>query len=153
MSNEFNLTVDKKNYQIKVEEKEPLKEGKIPGIYYSHDSKNSIPFYITQKEILNAQKADTQIFNITVGGKKRNVLFKSVQYHPVTDEILHIDLYGIKMDQVVTASIPLVIEGSNKGVVEGGILVQNLNEVEIDCLPSDIPQNILLDRTLRWEKV
>ena len=65
-------------------------------------------------------------------------MFKSVQYHPVTDEILHIDLYGIKMDQVVTVSIPLVIEGSAKGVVEGGILVQNLNEVEIDCLPSDI---------------
>ena len=81
-------------------------------------------------------------------------MFKSVQYHPVTDEILHIDLYGIKMDKVVTVSIPLVIEGSAKGVVEGGILVQNLNEVEIDCLPSDIPQNILLDITnLRWEKV
>ena len=90
---------------------------------------------------------DTQIFNISVGGKKRNVLFKSVQYHPVTDEILHIDLYGIKMDQVVSVSIPIVIEGSAKGVVEGGILVQNLNEVEIDCLPSNIPQNILLDIT------
>ena len=147
MSNEFNLTVDKRELSNKGGRKRALKEGKIPGIYYSHDSKNSIPFYITQKEILNAQKADTQIFNITVGGKKRNVLFKSVQYHPVTDEILHIDLYGIKMDQVVTVSIPLVIEGSAKGVVEGGILVQNLNEVEIDCLPSDIPQNILLDIT------
>ena len=90
---------------------------------------------------------DYQIFNISVGGKKRNVLFKSVQYHPVTDEILHIDLYGIKMDQVVSVSIPIVIEGSAKGVVEGGILVQNLNEVEIDCLPSNIPQNILLDIT------
>ena len=147
MSNEFNLTVDKRELSNKGGRKRALKEGKIPGIYYSHDSKNSIPFYITQKEILNAQKADTQIFNISVGGKKRNVLFKSVQYHPVTDEILHIDLYGIKMDQVVTVSIPILIEGSAKGVVEGGILVQNLNEVEIDCLPSDIPQNILLDIT------
>ena len=147
MSNEFNLTVDKRELSNKGGRKRALKEGKIPGIYYSHDSKNSIPFYITKKEILNAQKADTQIFNISVGGKKRNVLFKSVQYHPVTDEILHIDLYGIKMDQVVTVSIPILIEGSAKGVVEGGILVQNLNEVEIDCLPSDIPQNILLDIT------
>ena len=68
MSNEFNLTVDKREISNKGGRKRALKEGKIPGIYYSHDSKNSIPFYITKKEILNAQKADTQIFNISVGG-------------------------------------------------------------------------------------
>ena len=51
MSNEFNLTVDKRELSNKGGRKRALKEGKIPGIYYSHDSKNSIPFYITKKEI------------------------------------------------------------------------------------------------------
>ena len=119
--------------------------GDIPGIYYSHDSKESIPFYIDKKEIVKAQKADSQIFNITVGSKQRNVLFKSVQYHPVTDAIMHVDLYGIKMDQVVSVSIPLNIIGTSKGVVEGGVMVQSLNELEVECLPMDIPSSIDID--------
>jgi len=124
-----------------------LKEGKVPGVYYSHDSKDSIPFYIETTELNKAQKADTQIFNISVGSKKRTVLFKSIQYHPVTDDIMHIDLYGIKMDQMVSVSVTLNIIGSAKGVVEGGILVQSLNEIELECLPADIPSNIDVDIT------
>tara|TARA_Y100000814_G_scaffold118483_1_gene84836 strand:- start:1251 stop:1931 length:681 start_codon:yes stop_codon:yes gene_type:complete len=145
MSNEFNLNVDKRELTNKGGRKQALRDGKVPGIYYSHDSKESIPFYISKSELSAAQKADTQIFNISVGDKKRNVLFKSIQYHPVTDEIMHIDLYGIKMDQLVSVNVALNISGNAKGIVEGGILVQNLNEIEIECLPSDIPQLIDVD--------
>ena len=145
MSNEFNLDVNKRDLVNKGERKRARKEGKVPGVYYSHDSKESLPFYIDKKELANAQKADTQIFNISVGEKNRNVLFKSIQYHPVTDEILHIDLYGIKMDQLVSVNVMINISGTAKGVVEGGILVQGLNELEIECLPMDIPQSIDID--------
>jgi len=145
MSNEFSLNVDKREMLNKGGRKRALKEGKIPGIYYSHDSKESIPFYINRAQLNYAQKADTQIFNISVGNKKRNVLFKSIQYHPVTDEIIHIDLYGIKMDQLVSVNVIINISGTAKGVTEGGILVQNLNEVEIECLPMDIPQSVDID--------
>ena len=145
MSNEFKLSVDKRNLLNKGGRKRARKDGIIPGVYYSHDSKKSIPFSISKKEIFNAQKADTQIFSILVGDKKRNVLFKAIQYHPVTDEIIHIDLYGIKMDQAVSVSVALNILGNAKGIVEGGILVQSLNEIEIECLPSDIPQSVDVD--------
>ena len=145
MSNEFNLNVDKRELTNKGGRKQALRDGKVPGIYYSHDSKESIPFYISKSELSAAQKADTQIFNISVGDKKRNVLFKSIQYHPVTDEIMHIDLYGIKMDQLVSVNVVLNISGNAQGIVDGGILVQNLNEIEIECLPSDIPQLIDVD--------
>jgi len=145
MSNEFNLTVDKRGLTNKSGRKKMFKEGKVPGIYYSHDSKESIPFSISQSELIKAQKAETQIYNITVGSKKRNVLFKSVQYHPVTDEIIHIDLYGIKMDQMVSVSVSINVNGTAKGVVEGGVLVQGLNELEIECLPMDIPQSFDID--------
>ena len=147
MSNEFNLNVNKRNLMNKGGRRRALKEGKVPGVYYSHDSKDSIPFYIETTELNKAQKADTQIFNISVGSKKRTVLFKSIQYHPVTDDIMHIDLYGIKMDQMVSVSVTLNITGSAKGVVEGGILVQSLNEIELECLPADIPSNIDIDIT------
>ena len=62
MSNEFKLSVDKRNLLNKGGRKRARKDGIIPGVYYSHDSKKSIPFSISKKEIFNAQKADTQIF-------------------------------------------------------------------------------------------
>ena len=101
--------------------------------------------YIEKSQLIKAEKAETQIFNITVGNKKRNVLFKAVQYHPVTDEIMHVDLYGIKMDQMVSVHVVINIHGTAKGVVEGGIVVQALSELEIECLPMDIPKSIDVD--------
>ena len=146
MSKEFNLVVDKRELVSKGERKRIFKKGtKVPGVYYSHDSKESIPFYIEKSELVKAQRAESQIFDITVGGKKRNVLFKSVQYHPVTDQILHVDLYGIKMDQVVSVSVLINLMGTAKGVTEGGIVVQALNELEVECLPMDIPTSIDVD--------
>ena len=64
MSKEFNLNVDKRDLTNKGGRKRALKEGKIPGVYYSHDSKESLSFYIEKSELGHAQKADTQIFNI-----------------------------------------------------------------------------------------
>ena len=145
MANEFTLEVTKRDSVSKNEIKQMRKEGKVPGIYYSHDSKNSIPFYIERQVLRQAYKSGARIFNINVGSKKRTVIFKSVDYHPVTDQVLHVDLYGVKMDQAVTISVELKLTGSAKGVVEGGILVQGLNELEIDCLPMDIPEFLEVD--------
>jgi large subunit ribosomal protein L25 len=81
-----------------------------------------------------------------VNNKKQNVLFKSVQYHPVTEEVLHVDLYGVRMDQAITIKVPLLLTGNAIGVKdEGGILNQPLNEIEIQCLPADIPDSFELD--------
>ena len=71
MSKEFNLVVDVRELVSKGERKRVLKEGiKVPGVYYSHDSKESVHFYIEKNELIKAQKAETQIFDISVGGKK-----------------------------------------------------------------------------------
>ncbi len=122
------------------------KEGNIPGVYYSSTSKSSVPFYITNSTFNEAVKSGARIFNINVGGEKRNVLFKSVQYHPVTDAILHIDLYGVKMDEAVNVKINISLIGDAVGVLEeGGVLNQPINELEIQCLPGDIPETIEID--------
>ena len=145
MANEFTLEVKKREISKKSDMKKSRNEGHVPGIYYSHDSKDSIPFYITKTTLRNAYKSGARIFNINVGNKKRTVIFKSVQYHPVTDQVLHVDLYGVKMDQAVTVNVEIRLIGSAKGILEGGILVQGLNELEIDCLPLDIPEFIEID--------
>ena len=59
---------------------------------------------------------------------------------------MHIDLYGVNMDQEVTVKVQLLLTGSAAGVInEGGVLVQSLNEIEINCLPADIPENLEVD--------
>ena len=120
--------------------------GDIPGIYYSHDSKESIPFMVTQKVLREALKSDSQVYKINVGSKTRDVIIKSIQYHPITEEMLHIDLYGVDMDTKVTVKVPILITGQPIGVrEEGGVLNQSMTELDIECLPSDIPQNIEAD--------
>ncbi len=124
------------------------KEGKIPGIYYSHDSKDSIPFFINKSELHNIHKSGARLLKISVGGKLRTVIFKDVQYHPVTDEVMHFDLYGVKMDEKIHIHVAIVLEGEALGVkTDGGKITQPMTEIEIECLPSDIPGNIVIDVT------
>ena len=119
--------------------------GEIPGVYYSHDSKESIPFMVNQKVLREALKSNAQVYKINVGNKLRDVIIKSMQYHPMTEKIVHIDLYGVDMDTKVIVKVPIIINGQAIGIKEGGVLNQNMTELEIECLPSDIPQNIEVD--------
>ena len=119
--------------------------GEIPGVYYSHDSKESIPFMVAQKVLREALKSNAQVYKINVGNKLRDVIIKSMQYHPMTEEIVHIDLYGVDMDTKVIVKVPIIINGQAIGIKEGGVLNQNMTELEVECLPSDIPQNIEVD--------
>ena len=145
MANEFNLEVTKRDLTNKGALKQLRKNGKVPGIYYSHDSKASIPFSIEKSMLREAYKSGARIFNINVGSKKRTVIFKDVDYHPVTDEVIHVDLYGVKMDQAVSVNVPINLIGDPAGIKEGGILVQGQNEIEVECLPMDIPEFIEVD--------
>ena len=146
MAQEFKLDIFKRDNISKSSLKQLRRDGNIPGIFYSYNSKESIPFYMANKTLAEAKKSGARIFNIAVGKDKQTVIFKSVQYHPVTDEVLHIDLYGVNMDQEVTVKVQLLLTGSAAGVInEGGVLVQSLNEIEINCLPADIPENLEVD--------
>ena len=146
MANEHKIEINKRNDITNQGLKQLRKDGNIPGIYYSSISKDNLPIFITQKDYHKAIKSGARIFNILVENKKQNVLFKSVQYHPVTEEILHIDLYGVRMDQAITIKVALQLIGDAIGVKdEGGILNQPLNEIEIQCLPADIPDSFELD--------
>ena len=146
MANEHKIEINKREETSKKELKKMRKTGNIPGIYYSGESNESIPIIITNQDFNLAVKSGARIFNIAVGDKKQNVLFKSVQYHPVTDEVIHIDLYGVKMDQVINIKVPIELIGDAVGVRdEGGILNQPFNELEIQCLPGDIPDLLELD--------
>ena len=146
MATEHKININKRDNSGKKSTKQLRKDNNIPGVYYSPSSKESAPFYISQGEYHEAVKSGGRIFNINVEGKKQTVLFKSIQYHPVTEKVLHIDLYGIKMDKLVNIKIPVQLTGSPIGVVEeGGVLNQASNEIEIQCLPAHIPEFVETD--------
>ena len=146
MANEHKIDINKRDNTGKKAVKQLRKDNNIPGVYYSPSSKESAPFYISQGEYHEAVKSGARIFNINVDGKKQTVLFKSIQYHPVTEKVLHIDLYGIRMDKPVNIKIPVQLTGSPIGVMEeGGVLNQASNEIEIQCLPGDIPEFLETD--------
>ena len=144
---EYKIEVQKRDLSSKKSFVKGLRRnGDIPGIYYSHDSKESIPFLVTEKVLREALKSDSQVYKINVGSKLRDVIIKTIQYHPITEAMLHIDLYGVDMDTKVTVKVPIIITGQAIGVKEeGGVLNQSMTELDIECLPSDIPQNIEVD--------
>ena len=145
MAKQFKLTVEKRDLKDNKYLRQLREDMKIPGVYYSYDG-NNILFQISNNEIKNAIQSGANIFTVNVGGKEQNVVFKSVQYHPVTEQIIHIDLYGVDMNKPISIKIPIVYVGTPSGVsTEGGVVVTNLNEIEISCLPSDIPENIEVD--------
>ena len=145
MAKQFKLNVEKRNSKGKSNVRDLRREKKIPGVYYSYDSSNLL-FQISESEIRNAINSKANIFSVNVGGEDQNVIFKSVQYHPVTDNIIHIDLYGVDMSKKISIKIPISFQGTSVGVQsEGGVLITSLNELEILCLPSDIPDDIEID--------
>ena len=109
MANEFKIEVHKRELSAKKSDMKNLrKEQKIPGIFYSFDSKESIPLYIDKKTFSEASKSGAKIFNIAVGKDKKEMLFLNpIQYHPVTDDIIHIDLYGVDMNRKVSVKVTI----------------------------------------------
>ena len=146
MAKEYKIEIEQRNLNVKL--KQLRSQGIIPGVYYSHDSNDSILFQMDLSELRNAVKSGAAIFQVSVGGKLRNVIFKSVQYHPVTESVQHIDLYGVDMNVAINIKVPLEITGECIGIKEdGGVLNTPLTEIEISCLPTDIPQSIKVDIT------
>lgn len=122
------------------------KEGKIPANYY-YTGQDNINLAIDKKVFRQAVHSGHHIFEIELDGKTQYVMIKEVQYHPITDEIIHIDLMRVRRDKKINISVPIVLQGIPIGVKEGGILTHNLSSIEISCLPSDVPENIIIDVT------
>ena len=119
-------------------------ENKVPAVLY-HSGVEGTSLSVEKNELYKALKTGQFIFEIKVGDKEQFVLVKEVQYHPVTDEIIHVDFQQVKEDQKISLEVPLRTEGESAGVKLGGILVQLLNVVTINCKPSNVPEALSVD--------
>lgn len=116
---------------------------RVPGIFYYRNEIN-IPISVDSGELIKLIKSKPALINLNVeGSDTRECVIRDIQRDPITDSILHIDLMGIKRGQKLTVTVSLRFIGVASGVkTEGGILQTSMNEMEIECLPKDIPSFI-----------
>src|SRR5246127_5023417 len=124
------------------------REGKIPAVVYGA-GKDSQPITVDPRvvtRILNSETGHNTIFDLTMNGEKTKAMIVDWQYEPIKGTLLHIDLKRIALDKVLKVNVPIFLVGEAAGVKqEGGIMEQMLREVEIECLPADIPSHIDAD--------
>jgi large subunit ribosomal protein L25 len=125
------------------------REGKIPAVVYGA-SKESLPVSVDPRHVLRILRSDSghnTIFDLALqGGERTKAMIVDWQYEPIKGHLLHIDLKRIAMDKALRVNVPIILQGVPAGVkTEGGILEQMLREVEIECLPADIPSHIDVD--------
>jgi large subunit ribosomal protein L25 len=123
--------------------------GKIPAVVYGA-GKDSLPVTVDPRQvqrILNSDSGHNTIFDLNLnGGERTKAMIVDWQYEPIKGKLLHIDVKRIAMDRALRVNIPILLKGEAAGVKqEGGILEQMLREVEIECLPGDIPSHIDVD--------
>ena len=121
-------------------------QNKVPGVVY-HSGVEGIPLSIEKNSLNKALKTGQMIFEINVGDEDQFVLVKEIQYHPVTDDIIHIDFQKVKEDEKISLDVAVRSVGDSQGVKLGGILVQMLNSVSVKCKPSEIPEFLEIDVT------
>jgi large subunit ribosomal protein L25 len=122
--------------------------GNIPAVIYGA-KKDSVAVTVNPKQITKILASDTghnTIFDLQLNGGKEKVMIVDWQYDPIKSRLLHIDLKRIDMAKTIRVSVPIELVGESAGVKQqGGIMDQVLREVEIECLPSDIPSHIDVD--------
>jgi large subunit ribosomal protein L25 len=125
------------------------RDGKIPGVVYGA-GKDSLPVSVDPRQVLRILHSETghnTIFDLSFnGGERTKAMIVDWQYEPIKGKLLHIDVKRIAMDRALKVSVPIFLKGEAEGVkTQGGILEQILREVELECLPADIPSHIDAD--------
>ena len=119
-------------------------EGSIPGVLYYSGEKN-VNITVDKSVLFHAMQSGQRIFEIDQDGESQYTMIKELQYHPVTDAIIHIDLMRVRRSEKMTISVPLVLIGEAIGIKEGGVLSQSMTQIEISCFPTDVPEHIEID--------
>ena len=121
-------------------------QNKIPAVVY-HSGVEATPLSVDKISLNKALRTGQMIFEVNVEDKDQFVLVKEIQYHPVTDEIIHIDFQKVKEDEKISLEVAVRSSGEAQGVKLGGLLVQMLNSVTIKCKPAEIPEFLEINVT------
>jgi large subunit ribosomal protein L25 len=139
----------------KNEARRTRREGMVPAVLYGATSDKSgstaTPISVKPKDllkILHSESGVNTLISLKLAGGDARVLVKEYQLDPITHSLLHADFYRVRMDRVLRVTIPVIVKGEPKGVKQqGGVLEYIRREIEVECLPADIPEHVEIDAT------
>ncbi len=120
------------------------KAGLIPAILYGHKQEN-LMFFLSEKEFSKVLNSKVKMVNLKWDSSEETALIKEVQFDTFGKEILHADFIRTDLTEKITTQVAIVLFGTSPGVKEGGILDHALKEIEIECLPTEIPESIRIN--------
>jgi len=151
MAEQIKLSATSRTEKGKGVAKRLRSEGKLPAVVYGHKT-DPIALTIDSKQLLKLiveGKSEHKLFGLSIEGNgkpiEKIVMIKELQIHPLKRNFLHVDFFEVAMDEELTLSLALKLVGEAPGVEMGGMLQQVRREIEIKCLPSQIPDSVEID--------
>jgi large subunit ribosomal protein L25 len=149
MKTDMTITAETRDSRGKNEARRLRAKGSMPAVVYG-GSDGPTPVAVSPKElsrILHSKAGHNTIFNLSIaGGEDTPVMIVDWQFDPIKDSLLHADLKRIDLTQRITVNIPVVTQGEPKGVkIQGGIHEIVTREIEIECLPNEIPEQFVVN--------
>src|SRR3954454_5415086 len=145
------LQAEKRAGRGKNEARRLRASGRIPAVVYGAEKNKATEIAVDPKVLLRILHSESGVntliglegAGLAAGGK---VLVKEYQLDPIDHKLLHADFYAVAMDKMLTVTVPVVIKGEPKGVKQQGGIVDFVNrQIEVECLPADIPEHIDID--------
>jgi len=147
---EATLQAEKRDGRGKNEARRLRASGRIPAVVYGAEKNKAVEISVDPKVLLRILHSESGVNTliglqgVEAGGGK--VLVKEYQIDPIDHRLLHADFYAVAMDKALTVTVPIILKGEAKGVKQQGGIVDFVNrELEIECLPGDIPEHIDID--------
>lgn len=144
--NEFNLKAEVRGKSGSNANRKLRREELVPAVLYQRDEENQLLSVVSKefdKVLLGA--GTSALVTLDIEGKKKKVLIKDFQKHPYKNMYLHVDFLGINMDEKIKVMVPVVLLNRDEIYLQPSVLMQLVNEIEVECLPSDIPQQVEID--------
>lgn len=147
---ELTIEVQKREKTGKGANRRARSGGRIPAVVYG-GGKESVSIEIDRKSMLDLMKkagSENPIYLLKLGDSQRHAMIREVQTHPISRQVVHIDFQRVMMDQKVHVKVPVELMGVPYGVKnQGAVLDFVTREIEVECLPGDIPGHLELDVT------
>src|SRR5919109_5105452 len=143
------LQIEKREGRGKNEARRLRASGRIPAVVYGAEKGKALEIAVDPKtllRILHSESGVNTLIGLQIDGGSTRVMVKEYQLDPIDHELLHADFYQVAMDKALTVTVPIVLKGEARGVKQqGGIIDFVHREIEIECLPGDIPENVSID--------
>lgn len=138
MSGSLRESVGKKDAKLQ------RSEGKIPCVLYG--GKEQYKFVADEKSFAQIVfSPDSFFIKLELDGKQHDCILKDIQYHPVSDTILHADFIEFDLNHPITMAVPVKFTGNAPGVIKGGQVVKKFRKLNVRALPTDMPESVVID--------